>query len=77
MASATYTNLVNLITPYINKDKAEEVLNRQLATCSATADNFSPDHAKAVKGRLVGAFSLFIPDKAKRDELVGKINAFA
>lgn len=77
MPSPQYTSLVNVCANYLDRAKAEEVLGRQLAACKATPDTFSQDNLKAIVNMLLGSITLYVADKAKREELVAKIKSMA
>jgi hypothetical protein len=73
MPSVIYEKLVNTAGGYFEKEKARTVIERQLARCNATADTFNAEHLKTVMNFVVAATSLYVPDPAKREEMVGNI----
>jgi len=75
--SPLYSTLLSTAGAYIDSAKAVDILGRQLARCSATPDNFGPEHLKAVKLHISGALALYVPDKVKREQLTAKIEALA
>jgi len=75
MPSPAYNSLLNLVSVYVDSKKAVEVLTRQLNACSLTTDTIAPADIKANATRFSTAFSLYVSDSAKRDELKTKLLA--
>jgi hypothetical protein len=76
MPSPAYSSLLNLVSTYVEPQKATEVIARQLVACKLTPDTVSPADVKASATRFATACGLYIPDASKRDELKNKIAAF-
>jgi hypothetical protein len=77
MPSPLYIKLLATTGQYVDAKKAEEVIARQLAKCGATTDTFAATHLEAIKLMISGALGLYVPDAAKRDELLGKLKSLA
>lgn len=77
MPNVIYDKLLNTAAGYFDKEKAKSVIDRQLPRCKATPDTFTAAHLKEITTFLAGSLSLYVPDVAKREELVGKIKALA
>lgn len=77
MPSPLYQSVVDVVSTYIGPEKAIDCINRQVAHCNATADNFSKDHFRQILQRVVGATSMWIRDKAKRAELSSRLESLA
>ena len=75
MPSPAYTTLLTLVSSYIDSKKAAEVLGRQLTACGLTTDSIAPPDIKANAVRFSTAFSLYVSDSTKRDELKTKLSA--
>lgn len=75
MPSVIYEKLVNTAGRYFEKEKARTVIERQLAShCkAATSDTFNAEHLKTVMNFVVAATSLYVPDLAKREEMIGNL----
>jgi hypothetical protein len=76
MPSPAYSTLVNLVSTYIDSQKAVEVITRQLTACHLTADSIVTADIKANGMRFSTAFSLYVSDSSKRHELKTKLAAF-
>lgn len=77
MASSTYTALLNTVSTYVDKAKAEEVLGRQLPNSGQTADTLNVDGLKKIVAAVSGSLSLYVADAAKRAELMAAIKKMA
>ncbi len=75
MPSPTYSKLLGIVTPYVDKATAEGAIQRQLGT--ATPDSFSAADLKATANKITIALKLYVPDVAKREELVSQLKALA
>jgi hypothetical protein len=76
MPSPAYNLLLNTVSSYVDSKKAAEVLSRQLSACSLTADSIAASDIKANCTRFSTAFSLYVSDSNKRDELKAKLATF-
>ncbi len=76
MPSPAYNLLLNMVSGYVDPKKAAEVLSRQLNACSLTVDSIAASDVKANCTRFSTAFSLYVSDSTKRDELKTKLAAF-
>lgn len=70
MPSTIYTRLLNTINPYLDSAKAIEVVARQLPLSGQTADTLNLEGLKKMASSVSGSVSLYVADKAKREELV-------
>ena len=75
MPSPLYSKLLTAVGGFVDASKAADVIGRQLVKHGATPDNFSADHLKASTIQICGALSLYVPDKARRDEMSAKVAA--
>ena len=76
MPSPAYNSLLSLVSTYVDSKKAAEVLSRQLTACKLTADSIAAADVKENCTRFSTAFSLYVSDSSKRDELKTKRAAF-
>ena len=76
MPSPAYNSLLSMVSVYVDSKKAAEVLSRQLTACKLTADSIAASDIKENCTRFSMAFSLYVSDTAKRDELKTKLAAF-
>lgn len=76
MPSQAYSLLLNLVSKYVDSNKAAEVLSRQLNACSLTVESIAASDIKANCRRFSSAFGLYVSDPTKRDELKTKLAAF-
>jgi hypothetical protein len=77
MPSNTYLNLLNLVSAYVDKAKAEEVIGRQLPKCAATPETLSVAGLKDIAQLVAGACGLYVADKGRRAELAERISRMA
>lgn len=77
MGSPFYDKLLGTVSRYVDANKAEGVLSRQLPKCSANENNFTQAHLKAILPAVTGALSLYVTDVGLREEMVAKIKALA
>lgn len=75
MPSPTYSKLLGVVTPYVDKATAEGAIQRQLGT--ATPDTLTLADLKACGNKITIALRLYVPDTAKRAELVEKLKLLA
>ena len=76
MASPTYTRLLNTAAAYVpDRSTAEGAIQRQLG--SVTPDSMTTADLLTLMNRFTTALKLYVPDPARREEMVGKIKALA
>ena len=77
MPSPLFSKLVATAGSYVDEKKASDVIVRQIGQCGATPDNFSGAHLKSASTNICGALSLYVLDKAKREEMKARILSLA
>ena len=77
MASPVYNEILNLVAKYVDKAKAIEVIERQLATKKLKAETLATKDLAAVMNSISVATGLYVPDAGRREELKSKLKAMA
>lgn len=72
-----YDQLSSLLTTYLDEDKVQKVLERQLERCDTTPESFSQAQLKDVVPYVIGAAVIYVTDDVQREALRAKIKAFA
>lgn len=75
--SPVYNEILNLISKYMEKDKAESVVNRQLTGKSLKAETLATKDLAVVMNAIASATGLYVPDAGRREELRAKLKAMA
>ena len=73
--SAVYNDILKLISNYMEKEKAESVVNRQLTGKNLKAETLATKDLALVMTAISTATGLYVPDAARRDELKAKLKA--
>lgn len=77
MANATYNKLLGTLTGYLDEDKAKLAIERQLERVEATEDTVTNAQIPKMLNFMMGAITLYLPDKAKQQELKSQLQALA
>ncbi len=77
MASPVYNDILNLISKYMEKDKAVGVVDRQLTSKNLKSDTLATKDLAMVMTAIATATGLYVPDAVRRDELKAKLRAMA
>ena len=75
--SAVYNDVLNLISKYMDKDKAVGAIERQLTSKSLKAETLATKDLALVMSAIATATGLYVPDVGRRDELKAKLKAMA
>jgi hypothetical protein len=75
MASNTYNDMMKIIYDYVPKEKADEVVGRQMSKSEQTIDTLDINGYKKIMMALSCSVTLYVADSGKRAELVDKIKA--
>jgi hypothetical protein len=77
MPNSIYNDLLSLVSIYLDKNKARDVIGRQLAKCGATPETLTIDSFKQIALFLSGASGLYVDDKIRRAKLASAIKKMA
>jgi hypothetical protein len=74
--SSTYKALVTTASKYADAKTVEGAIARQLQA-GMTPDSFSPADLKAIMVRITTALKLYVPEAAKKAELIAALQALS
>lgn len=75
--SPVYNNILGLISKYVDREKAEGVIQRQLTSKNLKAETLATKDLATVMTAISTASGLYVPDAGRREELRAKLKAMA
>lgn len=77
MPSPTYSTLLKTVSAYVDGPKAQEVIDRQLASGGVTPDTLSTADLVRLMTAVSTATKLYVADKGRREEMVARLKKMA
>lgn len=77
MPSPAYDSLLAFVSGYVQKEKAHDIMERQMKSRNVTPDSFTAKDLGALKNVIGIALSLYVPDAARKAEFKSKLQAMA
>ena len=75
MPSAAYADLLRTVSDFVPAEKAMGLVDRQVPKCNQTAETLNKAGLKAIRGYVMGAAGLYIPEPARKKALEDKLAA--